>query len=72
MKHLLTAAFISAALWFAFYLSGMGVLTKQTRATGEGNTLRQLSCTYFVGFETISQNYWLDVRLTCPRIMWVN
>ena len=68
MKHLLTAALIATALWFAFYLSGMGVLVKQVRTVSTD----QLSCSYFVGFETISDNYWLSVTPACPRVMWVN
>ena len=72
MKHLLTAALVATALWFAFYLSGMGVLIKQTRARFGVSNVGELNCTYFVGFETISQSYWIDVRPACPRVMWVN
>ena len=68
MKHLLTAILIAAALWFAFYLSGMGVLVVQDRSPRQD----QLSCTYFVGFELITNSYWPSIQLACPRVFWIN
>ena len=54
--------------WVTLYLSGAAVLIKQEKFYGDD----KLSCTYFVGFEEMSIDFWLSTRKLCPRVMWVN